>query len=231
MQPETLDILLALVISIVLHELAHGLVARAFGDETAQKAGRLTLNPLKHIDPVGSILVPLVLAAGQLAALGRVEFLYGWARPVPVQPLALRYRGVQHPRQLMAIVAIAGPLTNFTLAIVGALLLYTPLSQVFLAYFILINLTIGLFNLLPIPPLDGGRIAVGVLPLALAQNWARVEKLGIGGVLLLLFVLPLVCQQLGYRFNPFQDAMGAVLPWATGVVMHLTGHSAGANGF
>jgi Zn-dependent protease len=227
MKPETIDILLSLVIAMVLHELAHGLVARALGDATAQNAGRLTLNPLKHVDPIGSIFFPLMLAAGQFAAMGHVNFMYGWARPVPVQPMNLHLKGIPHPRQLMAVVALAGPLTNFALAILGGLLLYTPISPVFLAYFILINLTIGIFNLLPVPPMDGGRIAVGILPLPLARVWARAEKIGIAGVLILLFIVPAICGQLGFHFNPFQNAMGAVLPWAETQILWLTGHGNG----
>jgi Zn-dependent protease len=173
---------------------------------------------------MGSVVVPLVLAVGQLATLGRIDFLYGWARPIPVNTMALRVNGVAHPRQLMALVAVAGPLTNFALAILAGVLLWTGISPVFLAYFMLVNLTIGIFNLLPVPPFDGGRIAVGVLPLRLARGYARVERLGIMGVLLLLFVVPSVCGELGVRFNPFQDAMGVVLPWAEGAVLWLTGH-------
>jgi len=147
MGSDTLYIIAALVIAIVLHELAHGVVARAFGDKTAQAAGRLTLNPLKHVDRMGTIAVPALLAIGQLAAFGGVMFMYGWAKPVPVTPGALRLNGVPHPRQLMAVVAAAGPVANFLLAVLGGLLLYTKLSPIFLTYFIAINLTLGIFNL------------------------------------------------------------------------------------
>ncbi len=224
MRPDVPEIALALVIAMVLHEVAHGLAARALGDMTAQQAGRLTLNPLKHIDRTGSILVPLLLVAGQILTLGRVVFVYGWAKPVPVNPMALRWRGAAYPRQLMALVALAGPCTNFLLAVIGGLLLYTPLSEGFLGYFILINLAIGIFNLLPVPPMDGGRIAVGVLPLRLARVWARAEKYGILAVLLLLFVLPQVARRTGVDFNPFGAAMGRILPWAEAQILWITGH-------
>jgi Zn-dependent protease len=227
MSADTLDIVLALVIAIVLHELAHGVVARMLGDMTAQQAGRLTLNPLKHVDPVGSIVVPLVLALGQLATLGRIEFLYGWARPVPVRASELRLGGARHPRELMAVVAAAGPLMNFALAVLGGLLLYVLPAKVFLAYFILINLTLGIFNLLPLPPMDGGRIAVGILPLPAARVLARAERYGILAVLLVLFVLPTVLAQFGVTFDPFQAAMGRVLPWAVQKIMQVTGHGGG----
>src|SRR5271163_3725236 len=102
MRADTLYIVLALVVAVVLHELAHGVVARLLGDRTAQRAGRLTLNPLKHVDPLGSIVVPLILAVSQLATIGRVQFMYGWAKPVPVNPMELQVGGVRHPRELMA---------------------------------------------------------------------------------------------------------------------------------
>ncbi|OYV39526.1 MAG: site-2 protease family protein [Rhodospirillales bacterium 20-64-7] len=224
LQTNTLQIVVALVIAVVLHELAHGAVARLFGDQTAERAGRLTLNPLRHIDQIGSIAVPLVLAAGQLASIGRIEFLYGWAKPVPVDPLALRLHGARHPRQLMAVVAAAGPLTNFLLALLAGFALHLGYAQTFLAYFILINLTLGIFNLLPIPPLDGGRILVGILPMRLAVFVARGEKLGIVAVLLILFVLPVTLAQFGIQFSPFNDVMSVLLPWALHKVMLITGH-------
>jgi Zn-dependent protease len=227
MSAETLDIILALVIAVVLHELAHGAVAWLLGDRTAQRAGRLTLNPLKHVDLMGSIVVPLILAVSQLATIGRVAFMYGWAKPVPVQPMELRINGQRHPRELMAVVAAAGPLMNFALAVLGGLLMYTGKAPVFLEYFILINLTLGIFNLLPLPPMDGGRIAVGVLPLAAARFLARSEKYGIVLVLLVLFVLPTALGQFGVRFDPLQETMGRVLPWAMQKIMQITGHGSG----
>ncbi|HUW79450.1 MAG TPA: site-2 protease family protein [Acidocella sp.] len=227
MSADTLEILLALVIAVVLHELAHGAVARMMGDRTAQRAGRLTLNPLKHVDPVGSILFPLILAVSQLATMGRVVFMYGWAKPVPVNPQELRLGGKPHPRQLMAIVAAAGPLMNFALALLGGLLIYTGHALHFLVYFIEINLLLGIFNLLPMPPMDGGRIAVGVLPLPAARWLAGFENRGIILVLLVIFVLPIALAQFGIRFDPFQEAMGRILPWAENLVLQITGHGSG----
>jgi len=227
MSADTLDIVLALVISVVLHELAHGAVARLLGDTTAQKAGRLTLNPIKHVDPFGSIAVPVILAASQLATIGHVDFMYGWAKPVPINPMELQLKRQRYPRQLMALVAAAGPAMNFLLALLGGLLLNAGRAPVFFGYFILINLTLGIFNLLPVPPMDGGRIAVGVLPLGAARLVARAEKFGIVAVLLLLFVLPTALGQFCVRFDPFQDAMGRILPWAVQKVLLVTGHGSG----
>ncbi|MDE2239799.1 MAG: site-2 protease family protein [Rhodospirillales bacterium] len=233
--PHFLLIVIALAIAIILHELAHGVVACWMGDHTARWAGRLTLNPLKHIDRTGSIMVPLILAAGQILTLGRIAFLYGWAKPVPVNPVNLRIREYRNPRRLMAIVAVAGPVTNFLLALAGGFAIHGAEAMQsirlidFLAYFIQINLLLGLFNLIPLPPMDGGRIAVGVLPLPLAIKLAQAEKIGIAAVLLVLFVLPLALAQLGIRFDPFREVMGLVLPAAEHVVLVLTGNGVGNN--
>jgi Zn-dependent protease len=216
-----------LVPAIVLHEVSHGFVAHLLGDETAKNAGRLTLNPLKHIDRFGSILLPLLLAAGQIATIGHVQFLYGWAKPLPVNPLNLQLNGYSDPRRLMAIVAIAGPAMNFILALAAGFALHGGIGLDYLVFFIEINLLIGLFNLIPLPPMDGGRVAVGILPLPLAIRLARTERLGIVLVLLVLFVLPLVMQQFGVRFDPFQDAVGFILPHAERIVFMLTGNGFG----
>ncbi len=226
-------VIVALAIAIIMHELAHGVVAYWLGDYTARWAKRLTLNPLKHIDRTGSILVPLILAAGQILTLGRIVFLYGWAKPVPVNPVNLHIGAYRNPRRLMAIVAVAGPVMNFLLALAGGFAIHAVEAAQsvqfldFLAYFIQINLLLGLFNLIPLPPMDGGRIAVGVLPLPLAVKLAQAEKIGIAAVLLVLFVLPLALAQLGIRFDPFRAVMGMVLPAAERVVLWLTGNGVG----
>lgn len=231
----TILAILAFVIAIVLHELAHGAVAYWLGDQTAYRAGRLTLNPLKHIDKTGSIILPLVLAVGQILSLGHVAFMYGWAKPVPVNPAQLRVGAYKSARRLMAVVAIAGPLMNFLLAILAGLAVHVAIDMQsgsllgFLGYFIQINLLLGLFNLIPLPPMDGGRIAVGLLPLPLAIGLARAERIGIVAVLLVLFILPLLLQQAGIRFDPFGNAVNLVLPWATRIVLVLTGNGVGSN--
>jgi len=224
---EALSGILATLIAVILHELAHGLAALAMGDTTARDAGRLSLNPLQHIDKVGTIFLPAFLAVSQLLTIGRVAFMFGWAKPVPINAQALSLNGRHDPRRLMAIVALAGPAMNFLLAFIGALALYSPYGTVFWSYFIVVNLVLGIFNLIPLPPLDGGRVAVGVLPLPAARFLAGSEKFGIFLVLAVVFVLPTVLSQLGVHFNPVNDALNSVLPWAADTVMHLAGHKNG----
>lgn len=225
------------VLAITLHEAAHGYAALALGDDTARQAGRLSLNPLRHVDRVGTILLPGFLLITQLLLVGRVLFLFGWAKPVPVS--AWKFRD---PRRGMALVAAAGPLMNFFLAWIGAVVMPMPSGPVpqqldaldlaiaqhpflgwFLFYFILTNLVLGLFNLLPIPPLDGGRIAVGFLPLGLARRWAQLERAGIVIVILVVFLLPRLLREFGIEFDPFGDVLGTAVPWAIRLVFHLAG--------
>jgi Zn-dependent protease len=227
------------ILAITLHEAAHGYAALALGDDTAKNAGRLSLNPLRHVDRVGTILLPGFLLLSQLLLWQHVWFMFGWAKPVPIS--AFKFRD---PRRGMAVVASAGPAMNFFLAFLGALLMPLPRGLLpsgvdpldmaiaqhpivgsFLVYFILSNLVLGLFNLLPIPPLDGGRIAVGLLPLELARRWARLERLGILLVIILVFLLPPLLGQFGINFDPFRDTLQAVIPWALNLLFHLTGHS------
>ena len=226
-----LDVVLAgvpTIFAITLHETAHGVAAWALGDDTARRLGRLSLNPLRHVDRVGTLLVPGLLVLGQLATLGRVGFMFGWAKPVPVDPRVFR-----NPRRGMALVAAAGPAANAVLAWLGAVALhataYVPgtggeyLDEMLTA-FILANVVLGLFNLLPIPPLDGGRIAVGLLPLPLAQSWARLERAGIVIVLLVVFILPRLAAEFGQRFDPVGSALNGVVPWALRVLAQLSGN-------
>ena len=219
--------LVAAVLAITLHEAAHGYAAWALGDDTARKAGRLSLSPFAHVDRMGTIIVPITLLVGQLLTIHRVAFMFGWAKPVPVDAAALKINGVHNPRRLMAIVAVAGPVMNFCLAFIGALALYGGYFVEFLTYFILINLVLGLFNLIPVPPMDGGRIAVGLLPLPAARWLAGAERYGIPLVLVLLFVLPTALAQIGVHFDPFHDGLNAILPWTVNFVMHLAGHQNG----
>lgn len=181
------------MLAIILHEIAHGWVAYKLGDPTAKDLGRITLNPLKHIDPVMTIILPGILL------LSGSPFLFGGAKPVPVNPLNFK-----HPRRDMAYVAMAGPITNFIIAALtlfsGRIMfgyfshVFTVLPNIFLPIFIiwisqgfLINIILGLFNLLPIPPLDGGRIAVGFLPIEIARNVAKLERWGLFIVMGLLY--------------------------------------------
>ena len=222
-----------IVLAITLHEAAHGYAALAMGDDTAKKAGRLSLNPLRHIDRVGTVLLPGFLLIFQLLTIHRVVFMFGWAKPVPVA--AWRFR---HPRQGMMVVAAAGPAMNFFLAWLAAVLAYglvclpeavVGLAAQFIEDFILVNLVLGLFNLLPIPPLDGGRIVVGLLPMRLAQAWARLERLGIVLVLLIVFLLPRMLADFGIAFDPFSALLDTVVPWALRIVLLLAGHNLGPN--
>ena len=173
---------LPVVFAITLHEAAHGYVARAFGDRTAEMHGRITLNPLRHIDPVGTILVPgaLILAA---AKLGGPHFVFGWAKPVPVN-----FGNLRDPKRDMLWVAAAGPAVNFAMALAWALLfrfampggMFDSTSLVEMAKIgVSVNLVLMALNLLPIPPLDGGRIAVSLLPMPAAHAFAKLEPFGL----------------------------------------------------
>jgi len=216
------------VLAITLHEAAHGYAALALGDDTARRMGRLSLNPLRHVDRVGTVLLPGALLLLQLLTIGRVAFMFGWAKPVPVA--AWRFRD---PRRGMMVVAAAGPAMNFLLAWLGALALHglgllpagaADIAETLIFYFILTNLVLGLFNLLPIPPMDGGRIMVGLLPARAAARWARLEPAGIAIVLLGVFVLPQLLRQLGVAFDPVGATLGRVLPRAIDLVLQLAGY-------
>ena len=170
------------MMTVVIHEVSHGVVANFLGDSTARQAGRLTLNPLRHIDPLGTLLLPLMLR------LIHSPIVFGWAKPVPVD-----YRNLRHPKRDMLWIGAAGPASNFTMAAVIALLLragglaWPPLAISLLQALALMNLSLGLFNLLPIPPLDGSRILVGLLPVPWAAAVLRLERWGILVLMVLLY--------------------------------------------
>jgi Zn-dependent protease len=177
------------VFAITLHEAAHGYVARQFGDQTAWMLGRVTLNPIKHIDPVGTVLVPLaMLLLSKLAGGG--GFLFGWAKPVPVN-----FGNLRNPKQDMLWVAAAGPAANLVMAFAWAILLRLSASNgpwtsdglnLMADAGVTINVLLMVLNLLPIPPLDGGRIAVSLLPNPIAGSFARLEPYGFMIVIVLL---------------------------------------------
>ena len=187
-----------LVTAIVLHEVAHGWVANLLGDPTAREQRRLSLNPLRHVDPIGTVVLP-----GILALTGAPVF--GWAKPVPVDA-----RRLDNPRYGMMAVAAAGPGTNFILALLGAIALglvarglsgepgtAMALAVTGLNYFIVINLFLGLFNLIPLPPFDGSHIVEGLLPRDLARKYSRLRPLGLPLLFLLLLVVPWLFPGLG----------------------------------
>ncbi len=191
---------LPVLFAITLHEASHGYVAWRLGDDTAYRMGRVTFNPLRHVDPFGTVILPAMLFM-----TGGI--LFGWAKPVPVN-----FRRLNRPRRDMVFVAAAGPASNFVLATVSALGFHLiPFASATLGTWlgdalgksILINLVLAVLNMLPLPPLDGGRVAVGLLPRALAEPLARLERWGllilIGG----LFLLPILGRQIGLDLDLF----------------------------
>jgi len=195
------------LLAVTFHEAAHGFVANLLGDATAKNQGRVTFNPLKHIDPFGTILLPALLLLG---SGGR--FVFGFAKPVPVN-----FSRLNRPRRDMVLVAAAGPGANLILAVLSALAL-TGLSALppegarWVAQNLVnsawINLVLAVFNMLPVPPLDGGRVAVGLLPDVLARPLARLERVGFLIILGGMFVLPLIGDQIGMDLNVFWWLVG-----------------------
>lgn len=214
--------LLPVLIAITFHEAAHGFVARFLGDETASRLGRVTLNPLRHIDPFGTIILPAFLL------LARSPFLFGYARPVPVN-----FRALRNPRIGMALVAAAGPAMNIGLAIAAALSFhlidYLPVTiarwtALNLKNALIINAVLAVFNLFPLPPLDGGRIAVGLLPNVFAKQLARLEPYGMMILIGLLILLPLLGSQLGIDLNLVSHVISTATDAVIGAILRVTGN-------
>lgn len=212
--------LVPVILAITLHEAAHGWAADRLGDGTARRLGRVSINPFRHIDPVGTLLLP-----GLLLLFSPIVF--GWAKPVPVD-----MRKLHHPKRDMALVAAAGPACNLLQAVVAAWALYLIslvasgdvrdwLGQNF-ANAILVNLVLAIFNLFPIPPLDGGRILTGLLPLRLAVRFAAIERYGFLILLLLLFAVPMLSRELGLAFSPIAAFVFTILKPAVWLVAALS---------
>ena len=174
---------LAFTIAVTVHEASHGWLADKFGDSTARAMGRVTMNPMAHIDPVGTVILPLLLI------LTRSPYIFGWAKPVPVNPYNLR-----NPRKDMLWIGLAGPMANIITAVVFSLILRSGLivagsiSQIFIVQVILINLVLAVFNLIPIPPLDGYQILSGLLPREAAISYSRIQPYGMWILIALLFL-------------------------------------------
>jgi Zn-dependent protease len=214
--------LLPVLVAITFHEAAHGYIARFLGDDTASKLGRVSLNPLRHIDPFGTILLPGFLLFAQS------PFLFGYAKPVPVN-----FRALRNPRIGMVLVAAAGPAMNIGLAVLAALsfhlVAYLPVTPaqwvaLNLKNALIINVVLAVFNLFPLPPLDGGRIAVGLLPNVLARQLARLEPYGMIILIGLLILLPLLGSQLGVNLDFASYLISSSTNAVIRAILRLTGN-------
>jgi len=211
---------LPIVVAITFHEAAHGYVAWRLGDDTAYRLGRVSFNPLRHIDPFGTVVLPLMLFLGG-------GILFGYAKPVPV-----RFGRLAHPRRDSVLVAAAGPIINLLLALVSAGLIHLALLLPdWIGYWVIsalsasiyINVLLAIFNLIPLPPLDGGRVAVGLLPPALGRRLAQTERWGLLILMAGLFILPWIGSKLGLDLNIFAWLVGRPAAFIEELILAATG--------
>ncbi len=207
-----------IIIAVTLHEAAHGWTAWKLGDDTAYRLGRVNFNPFRHIDPVGTIIIPALLV------VFGTGLIFGWAKPVPVN-----FSRLGTPRRDMILVAAAGPIVNILLACISVLILAfihnNTLNPFVLALYISININVllAIFNLLPMPPLDGGKVLAGLLPLPLAREFLKLERYGLFIIIALIFILPSVAGIFDLVVNPFDWLVASPKNFITDMLFKIVG--------
>jgi Zn-dependent protease len=212
---------LPVILAITLHEAAHAWAAWKLGDDTAKSLGRLSFNPIRHVDPFGTLLLPGMLLVVQ------APFLFGWAKPVPVA-----FHRLHNPKRDMIWVALAGPGINIVMALAAAALMHLLVGAESdlgnwlwqnLDNALLINVVLACFNMLPLLPLDGGRVLTGLLPMPLARRFARTEPYGLFILLGIVFVLPLIAREFGFAINPLAAVLLPIVQFVHGLVLLIAG--------